>query len=295
MKAILLAAGYGNRLKPLTDVIPKPLLPIVDTCMIDINLGRLLNAGASCVGINLFHKHEIIEHHLKKYDRRVFPVVEDMLKGTGGAFLNFRDFTEDNFIMQSADVISDISYEEIFDFHKKHRPIATLVMVRHQGTKFRIDKENRVDRILGYDSTPYTYAGIGVFSSRIYSFLPEKPAFTILEVLRNVFRKNEPILGIPSVMHWYNINSYYDYWKIHGDLLQGRTTLDGLKYQSPIYIAPSSRVETEELRGFVSIADNCRIAKGVCLENTIVLPGTSLSTGRYRNCVISDSLRIAVA
>ncbi|UCD04939.1 MAG: NDP-sugar synthase [candidate division WOR-3 bacterium] len=294
MKAILLAAGYGNRLKPITDKIPKPLLPIVENCMIDINLKRLLNAGSSCVGVNLFHKHEIIEHHLRKYEKHVYPAVEDILKGTGGALLNFREFTEDDFIIQSSDVISDISYEEILNFHRKNGPVATLVMVRHQGTKFRIDKENRIERILGYDTAPYTYAGIGVFSKRIYSFLPEQPVFTIVDVLRKIFRKNEPILGIPAVIHWYNINSFYDYWKIHADLLQGRTVLDGLEHRSPFYIAPSSRVETKDLCGFVSIGDNCSIGKDVHLENTIVLPGSKLQTGRYRNCVISDTIRIAV-
>jgi len=294
MKAILLAAGYGNRLKPITDQIPKPLLPIVDKCLIDINLKRLLNAGSACVGVNLFHKHEIIERHLRKYEKRVYPAVEKVLQGTGGALLNFREFTEDDFIVQSTDVISDINYEEILNFHRKNGPVATLVMVRHQGTKFKIDKENKIERILGFDTTPYTYAGIGVFSKRIYSFLPEQPVFTIVDVLRNIFRKNEPILGIPAVIQWYNINSFYDYWKIHSDLLQRKTAFDGLEYRSPLYIAPSSRVEAKDLSGFVSIADNCSIGREVHLENTIVLPGSSLQSGRYRNCVISDSIRIAV-
>jgi mannose-1-phosphate guanylyltransferase len=295
MKAILLAAGKGIRFKPVTELIPKPLLPIVDTCLIDVNLRRLFSARVSCVGVNLFHKHEIVEHHLRKYERRVYPVIEDILKGTGGALLNFRDFIEGDFIIQSADVISDINYEEIIRIHRENNPVATLVMVQHQGTKFRIDKDNRIDRILGYDTTPYTYAGIGVLSGKIFSFLPDKPAFSLVEVLTNIIRKKEPILGIPAVMQWYNINSYYEYWKVHGDLLQGRTTMETMKYTSPVYIAPSSHVGTKELHGFVSIAENCTLTKNVYLENSVVLPGTSLDAGHYRNCVISNSIRIAVA
>jgi len=294
MKAILLAAGKGIRFRPLTDLIPKPLLPIIDTSLIDVNLQRLLNAGASCVGVNLFHKHEMIEHHLRKYDRRVYPVVEDILKGTGGALLNFTDFIDGDFIIQSSDVISDINYEEIIRIHKENDPVATLVMVQHQGTKFRIDKDNRIDKILGYDMAPYTYAGIGVFSSRIFSLLPDKPVFSMVEVLSNIIRRKESILGIPAVMQWYNINAYYEYWRIHGDLLQGRTAMETMKYHSPIYIAQSSRVETEELHGFVSVADNCNVARNVFLENTVVLPGTSLTGGRYRNSVVSESIKIAV-
>ncbi len=294
MKAILLAAGQGTRLKPVTELIPKPLLPIVDRRIIDINLKRLLNAGVSCVGINLFHKHKLIKNHLKTYDRNVHVVVEDVLKGTGGALLNFEDFIDDDFIIQSADVVSDIRYREIVDFHKKHNPMATLVMVRHQGTKFRIGADNKIDRILGYDSTPYTYAGIGVFSKKIFSILPNSSVFTIVDVFRNIFRNKASIAGIPAVIQWYNINSYYDYWKIHSDLLHGRTALDGPKYSSPIYIAPSSNVRSRALHGFVSVAENCDIDDGVHLENSVVLPGTSIASGRYQNCVISNYIRIAV-
>ena len=294
MKAILLAAGKGIRFRPVTDLIPKPLLPIIDTCLIDINLRCLLNAGVSCVGVNLFHKHEMIKHHLRKYDRRIYPVVEDILKGTGGALLNFRDFIDGDFIIQSSDVISDIDYEEIIRMHRENDPVATLVMVQHQGTKFRIDKDNRIEKILGYDTAPYTYAGIGVFSSRIFSLLPEKPVFSIVDVLSNIIRRKKSIIGIPAVVQWYNINAYYEYWRIHGDLLQGRTTIETMKYPSPIYIAQSSRVETKELHGFVSIADNCSVARNVYLENTVVLPGTSLMEGHFRNSVISESIKIAV-
>jgi mannose-1-phosphate guanylyltransferase len=294
MKALLLAAGQGTRLKPVTDVIPKPLLPIVDQSMIDINLKRLLSAGASTIAINLFHKHKIIEHHLKKYGARVCPVIEDVLKGTGGALLNFIDFLEDDFIFQSTDVISDIEYRKIIDVHKQRKPIATLLMIRRHGTKFRIDKDNMIERIFPHDDSPYTYAGIGVFSSKIFSFLPEDPVFSILDVFQNILKKGESIIGMPAVMQWYNVNSYYDYWQIHHDVLHGSVKIESMKYPSPIYIAPSSNVRSKSLRGFVSIGDNCTISEDVRLENTVVLPGSSIASGDYRNCVISDLLRVAV-
>ncbi len=295
MKALLLAAGQGIRLKPVTDVIPKPLLPIVDRSMIDINLTRLLGAGVSSIGINLFHKHNIIGHHLKKYGSRVHPVVEDVLKGTGGALLNFVDFLEDDFIFQSTDVIADIEYRKIIDVHTQRKPIATVLMIRRHGTKFRIDKDNRIDRIFPHDDSPYTYAGIGVFSTKIFSFLPERSVFSILDVFQNILKQGESIIGMPAVMQWYNVNSYYDYWQVHRDILHGLVKIDNMKYPSPIYIAPSSNVRTKSLRGFVSVGDNCTISENVRLENTVVLPGSTITEGDHRNCVISDLLRIAVA
>jgi NDP-sugar pyrophosphorylase family protein len=294
MKAILLAAGRGERMRPITDEIPKMLLPVVNQRLIDINIRRLLNAGVSDIGINLFHHHELLKKHLRTYNRRVHPVVEDVLKGTGGALINFKGFVDGDFIIQSGDVVSDIKLKDIIDFHRAHRPIATLVMIRYKGTKFRIGKDNRIEKIYTYDATPHTYAGIGVFSERIFSFLPQKDVFSIVDIFKNIIKAGQDLMGLPAVMQWYNINSHYTYWKIHRDVLCKRTTLEGVEQDSPIYIAGSSVVRTDQLSGFVSINDNCTIARGVYLENTVVLPGTNITSGQYRNSLILGSTRITV-
>jgi len=294
MKAILLAAGRGERLRPITDEIPKMLLPVVNQRLIDINIRRLLNAGVSGIGINLFHHHELLQNHLRAHDRRVHLVVEDVLKGTGGALSNFKDFIDGDFIIQSGDLVSDIKFKDIIDFHRVHRPIATLLMIRYKGTKFRIGKDNRIDKIYTYDATPHTYAGIGVFSERVFSFLPEKEVFSIVDVFRNIIKAGQDLMGLPAVMQWYNINSHYTYWKIHRDVLCKHTVLEGFERDSPIYISGSSVVETDQLNGFVCINDDCTIAREVYLENTVVLPGTNITSGQYRNSLILGSTRITV-
>jgi NDP-sugar pyrophosphorylase family protein len=294
MKGIILAAGRGERLRPFTDTIPKMLLPVVDRRLIDINIKRLFNAGASGIGINLFYHHQILQDHLKKHGRLVHPVVENILKGTGGALANFKDYVDGDFIVQSGDVLSDIKLRDVVDFHRSHKPVATIVMIRHNGTKFRIGKDNRIDKIYAHDATPYTYAGIGVFSERVFSFLPQEDSFSIVDIFKNIVKGGENLMGLPAVMQWHNINSHFNYWKIHHDVLVNRTALDDLKHDSPIYIAASSDVRTDHLNGFVSVADNCRIARGVYLENTVVLPGTNLTSGEYRNSVVFGSTRITV-
>jgi NDP-sugar pyrophosphorylase family protein len=295
MNALLLAAGLGKRMKPITDTIPKPLLRIVDQRLIDINIKHLLKSGIERIGINLFHKHELINEHLKTHHDNVYTIREDELKGTGGALCNFKDFLSNDFIMQSGDVVSDIRLKEIIDFHKEHKPVATLVLTKYQGIKFQISKDNRIEKMCRGDTSEHTYSGIGIFSERVFSFLPEKSTFSIVDVFQNILDSKELLIGLPSVMNWYNINSHYTYWKIHHDLLLKDIEFEGLKFGSPIHIAPSSKVETDKFKGFVSISENCTVLKNVRLENTIVLPNSHIKSGNFRNCVLSDRFCITVA
>lgn len=295
MKALLLAAGRGERLAPITDRIPKMLLPVLHRRLIDLNIARLFSAGITDIGINLFHQAAVIRNHLAQYDERIRVVVEDTLKGTGGALVNFRNFLGDDFVVVSGDVISDIRLTDVIEHHRKHQPVATLVMARHNGTKFHIGADNRIDRIYSYDATPYTYAGIGVFSKNIFSYLPPGDAFSILDVFRNVIRGGQPLTGLPAVMYWYNINAPNTYWRIHRDLLNRHVHMPDIECRSSVYIAASSVVRTRQLRGFVSVGDDCNIGASVRLENAVVLPGSFLKAGEFANCLVSGTARIPAA
>ena len=295
MNALILAAGLGERMRPITDRIPKPLLPVVDRRLIDIGIQHLSGAGIHRIGVNLFHKHEAIQEHLKKYEDVVHVEVENELMGTGGALVNFRDFLKDDFVLYSGDVISDVRLKEIIDFHRKHKPVATLTLVKDKGIQFEVSKDNRVEKIIWGEETGQTYAGIGVFSDRVFSLLPQKQVFSIVEIFRTILSNDEEIMGLPSLMQWHNINSPYSYWKIHHELMSKNLALAGLKYDSPIYMAPTSTVEATGLKGFVSIGDDCFIGKDVYLENTIVLPESRITSGNYRNCVLSNNVRMTVA
>jgi len=295
MNALILAAGLGERLRPVTDSIPKPLLPIVNQRLIDIGIQGLSQIGIHRIGINLFHKHDAIQNHLKKYGDLVYTVVEEELMGTGGALLKFRGFLREDFVLYSGDVVSDARLKEVVDFHRKNKPVATLLLIKQKGIEFQIGKDNCIERIFWGEGNGHTYTGIGVFSERVFSLLPQKSVFTIVDLFKNILASNEKIMGLPSVMQWHNINSPYSYWKIHHDLLFKNLELAALEFDSPIYIAPTSKVETKKLKGFVSINENCFVGRAVYLENTIVLPESRITSGNYRNCVLSDQVRMTVA
>jgi len=295
MNGLILAAGLGERLRPISESIPKPLLPIVNQRLIDVSIKHLFNSGIARIGVNLFHKHDIIRDHLQKYETQIFVATEEELLGTGGALLNFQNFLKGDFVLYSGDVVSDINLREVINFHKAHKPVATLVLVKHQGIKFQVEKDNRINRIIEGEEPEHTYAGIAVCSEGLFGFLPKKSVFSIVDVFRNIISAGERLMGLPSVMQWYNMNSLYSYWQIHHDLLNGIVKFDDLRFDSPIYIADSSKVETKNTKGFLSVNEDCLVAREVYLENTIILPQSRIASGNYRNCVLSHQHRITVA
>jgi NDP-sugar pyrophosphorylase family protein len=295
MNALILSAGLGERMRPITESIPKPLLPIVNQRLIDLNINHLLRSGVHRVGVNLHYKSESIREHLLQYGDRTHIIVEKELLGTGGALFNFQDFFKDDFILYSGDVVSDIKLQEVIKFHQTHNPAATLVLTKHQGIEFQTGKDNRIERIFWGEGLGLTFAGIAVFSRRVFSFLPQKMVFSLVDIFKNILQSKESIMGLPAVMRWYNINSPYAYWRIHHDLLRSITQFESMPLISPIHIAASSKVQTDALQGFVSINEGCIIAKDVYLENAIVLPRSRITKGNYRNCILSNNFRIIAA
>ena len=149
MNAVLLSAGIGERMKPITERIPKPLLSIVDFRMIDYNIARLFDIGVKQIGINLFHKASTIEEYLNKSSRNLHIITEPALKGTGGALVNFKEVMQGDFIYCSCDVLTDIDLAQVVEFHQTRKPAATLVLRKNKGVNFvGIDDDYRIKEII---------------------------------------------------------------------------------------------------------------------------------------------------
>jgi NDP-sugar pyrophosphorylase family protein len=296
MDAVLISAGLGIRMKPITDHIPKPLLPIVDFHLIDYNIDRLLKYGAESICINLFHKASSIREHLSECPVDLKLVTEKALTGTGGALRYFKDIVHGDFIYYSCDALTDIDLTGIIEFHRVRKPAATLVLLKHGNARIiTIDVHNKIIDIADHDRTDgYDFAGIAIFSDRIFSYLLNEDKFSIVDVWKRMLGEHEMLLGIPSSANWYNINSPATYWQVHHDLLANGMKLGGRNYDSSVYIDPSSQVHTKKIKGFVSIGPNCKIFDQVAMTNTVVLSNSVVKRGDYKDCLLSDRYHIEI-
>lgn len=134
MRAVLLAAGLGSRLRPLTDSTPKCLIPIGGRTLLDIWLDALALAGVSEVVVNLHHLSGQVAAHIDARDQwpRVRPVLEPVLLGSAGTLRANRDFlsSEDMFLAVNADNLTDFDLCKLIDAHREGRAIATLTVFR---------------------------------------------------------------------------------------------------------------------------------------------------------------------
>jgi NDP-sugar pyrophosphorylase family protein len=221
MKGFILAAGYGNRLKPLTDEIPKPLVSVWGTPMIENVISKLERYDINKIGINLFHLGENIESFVRtrKFHSEFKFFYEKKLLDTGGGIKNAKDFlSDDDFIVHNSDILTDFNLSPLIDFHLKNRNDVTLaVMERDSSRKLAFNADmafsgwtNLNKNISDGDISGkklLSFTGIHIASPRIFDFIPEDDVFGIFDFyIKNI--KNLKISGYRvSPQYWFDIGS----------------------------------------------------------------------------------------
>ena len=134
MKALILAAGLGTRLQPYTLTTPKPLFTLAGRPLLDIHIQNLVDAGCEAVAVNTHHLHTQIAAYIaaQHFAIPVHVRHEPAILGTGGAIRNFADFWDRRpFMVVNADIHAAIDLRAVYEFHLRHRPAATLVLIDH--------------------------------------------------------------------------------------------------------------------------------------------------------------------
>ncbi|MGA2409707.1 MAG: NDP-sugar synthase [Candidatus Binataceae bacterium] len=225
MKALVLSAGYGERLRPLTDTTPKPLLEIGGRPLIHYPLLMLRQAGITEVAINLHHLGRAIEEALgdgAALGLRITYSYEPTLAGTGGPLAILRDyFGGDRFVMLNCDTILDLDLSALLDFHVRKGGLATFVLRTSvdSGAYSQIecgsDARIRRMRLLkgrsrglydDYPATlerqtdagvqPYMYCGVMACEPGVCSMIKRPPPFSLMgDLFAPLLAQNTPLYG----------------------------------------------------------------------------------------------------
>lgn len=225
MKAMVFAAGRGERLRPLTEKLPKALIPVAGRPMIEYPLLLLRHYGIREIIINLHHLGEKVEEHLqdgKKLGLRISYSEEEELLDTGGGLLRARPFLEDDtFIVINSDVIIDLPLAELIDKHQKQSATATLVLRPDpQADSYgpiETSKDLRIHRFLSYQApqsgqagplTKYMFTGVQVMEPKVFNFLGPESVFSITKVTYpRMLIQGEPLYGFPFRGYWQDLGN----------------------------------------------------------------------------------------
>jgi NDP-sugar pyrophosphorylase family protein len=216
MKAMVLAAGLGTRLRPLTDDRPKALVTVAGRTLLEIALERLRGFGVRDVIVNVHHHAEMICAYLTEngnFGMRVEVSREEELLDTGGGLRKAARFfleegsgnrVEELFLVHNVDVISAIDLGAMVRFHAERRALATLaVQKRETARPLLFDKQGHLrgrgkPDVQGAEMSemqPLAFAGIHVISPRIFTELREEGAFSIIDAYVRLAAAGETIVG----------------------------------------------------------------------------------------------------
>jgi NDP-sugar pyrophosphorylase family protein len=218
MKAMILAAGLGTRLRPLTEDRPKALVEVAGRTMLEITLGRLREFGVREVIVNVHHFANMVADYLKTKDNfgmRIEVSREDVLLDTGGGlqkaawfFLEGSGQGEELFILHNVDVISTIDLGRMVQLHKEHQALATLAVQDRETSRFllfdehlqlcgrRAGRQGATEIVrASHHMEALAFSGIHVISPRLLGMISEEGAFSIITTYLRLAGQREKILG----------------------------------------------------------------------------------------------------
>lgn len=276
MKGFILCAGLGKRLRPITEEIPKPLLPVLGKPLVESIIEKLKEAGILEIGINLHWKPELLKRFFKKFEREFdfHFFYEKNLLDTGGALKNAKKFLKStSFIVINSDIIFDFPLKDLIDFHKKNKNFGTLLITDNsKSNNLKISKEGKLLSISKkFSKNLKTFAGIAVYEPEILNFM-EKEIFSIKETWLEAIKK-----GL-------NLNTFYiepEKWKECGSIESYVKNLIFFlkKNGEKNFISQEANIENLNLEGF-NIIERGAVLKNIKLKNSIVLPEVHLKENK---------------
>lgn len=243
---MVLAAGLGTRLRPLTDNRPKALVEVGGRTLLDLTLARLREFGVGEVIVNVHHFADMVVDYLKanqNFGMRVEISREDnLLLDTGGGlkkagwfFLRDSDSFDQPFILHNVDVISTIDLGRMLAFHREHEPLATIAVQQRESSRHLLfDKEfalcgrriaGRPDELAGSRLAVHVraFSGIHVISPCLLKMISEEGVFSIVDVYLRLAGLGEKIQAFPAdQFYWRDLGRLQDLRQAAEDLQEKR-------------------------------------------------------------------------
>ncbi|MBN3040114.1 MAG: nucleotidyltransferase family protein [Candidatus Omnitrophica bacterium] len=217
MQAVILAGGKGTRLRPYTMYIPKPLLPVNEYPILDIILRQLKHYRVSEVVISTGHLAELIQAYCgrgKRWGLKIRYVKEEKALGTAGAIKNIKGL-EDNFIVMNGDILTDLDYRHLFDFHLKNKAAMTLATIKRvEASDFGVLNFDKQFKLTGLVEKPKRYEyisiGINVLSKKCRKYIAKDESLGIPDLVSRM-QKKEDIFCCETDAYWLDIGKVGDY------------------------------------------------------------------------------------
>lgn len=299
MKAIIMAGGFGTRLRPITQNLPKPMVPLVIKPMMEHIVNLLKKHNIKELIVLLFFQAESIQNYFedgKKFGVKITYVLPDEDFGTAGAVKFAEKYIDDTFMVISGDVLTDFNLTKALNYHRDKNSVATILLTRQENPlPFGIvitEEDGKIKKFLEKPSWGEVFSdtintGIYIFEKEVFKNIPAHKEFDFSkDLFPKMMKKGIDIYGILMEGYWKDVGNLTEYRLAHQDVLEGLVKVDivGRKVgDKNIYIGKNTEVDyTVSVDGSVIIGDNTQVAKDVFIKNSVI----------GNNCVIEEGAKI---
>ncbi|MCX7956898.1 MAG: sugar phosphate nucleotidyltransferase [Endomicrobia bacterium] len=298
MQAIIMAGGFGTRLRPLTSIVPKPMVPVVNKPMMEHVVRLLKQYNIDNLIVLLFYQHEHITSYFgngEKFGVKIKYILPDGDYGTCGSVGFARDYIEDeHFIVISADIITDLNLKKLIDFHQDKKSLATIVLTSVENPlSYGIviyNEEYRIKKFLEKPTWSEVFSdkvntGIYMFNKKIFEYIPKNAFFDFSkDLFPKLLSNNLPLYACVLDGYWKDVGTLQEYRFCHYDILDKKVdiTKDGKLVKinnNEIIVGENTTIgENFNCDSYVIVGKNTKVGNNVVINRSII----------GDNCVIED-------
>ncbi len=309
MKALFLAGGNGTRLHPLTEDVPKPMVPIMNKPLLETTMVNLKKFGISEIVISMCYK----PYYMKKYFGNgkdlgldIQYIVEDYPMGTGGAIKNTESQFNDTFIVFNSDILFDLDLKKMLEFHKSRRALVTIAVTEVEDpTIYGVIDVDQRDYATSFKEKPnledvtskFINAGVYIFEPEVFKQIPAETSVSLeREIFPKILNNCGKIAVYKNCGYWLDIGTPEKYLQAHNDIMDKKGTLFNSYFKKKnivtgqnVVIHPKAVIE-----GSVFIGDNVKIGANTYISNSVI--GSNISIGsddKIIGSVIWDDVNVA--
>jgi len=310
MKAIVLAGGEGQRLRPLTQSRPKPLLPVAGRPCVDFVLRSLVNSGVREIVITTAYMSDRLIRAVAEglgYDASILYSFEGTPAGTAGSVKRVANFIDDTFVVAMGDVLVDLDVRPLIDFHRRHKSVATIALTEVEDpTEYGIVGLGRDGRIEKFKEKPrpeeafskLVNAGIYVLEPEVLDLIPENTKFDFSkDVFPKVLAKGLALHGMRIEGVWVDIGRPKDLIRASLEVIRREGREHRLLGQEPFGPAVVGKGLVLEpgvrLGGPLYLGADVRIGKGAVVEGACLYDGVVVEpAATIRESIVLEGTRV---
>jgi len=276
MKAMILAAGFGTRLRPLTDMKPKALMPVANKPILARNIEYLISHGITEIIVNAHHHHQQIVNYLREessFGLNIEVKVELEILGTGGGIKNTEGFWDkESFFVINSDILTDIDLASVYQLHQTSGALVTLVLHDCEPyNQVQVDDQWNITDIAKVNMPGrYAFTGIHVIHPEVLSHVPQGIFSNIIECYRQLIRMGKPVRACFVQGHyWRDIGSIQSYMEANRELAG-----------NSFVIGPGCSLDPSiKLMDWGVIGENSRLGKNAEVHRSVLWDGVTVKEG----------------